>query len=244
VICTSIKAGLGSRSLLVGIGLSLGCLRSVDMVARTQFDFVMVDTQHGHFDKSSATDAIRAIAGGRGPCPLARVSANESGPVNDLLPMVESAAEARRAASAVYYPPMGRRSKGSLAPVIYGQDYAQEANGSVALVVMIETPEGIDRAAEILAVDGVDGCLVGSSDLALALQTTKEGPELECAVDRAVEAARLCGKPVGINVGSADDAERWAARGLSFFLASHDLTLLGGAIASFDSSFARLRSRS
>ncbi len=246
----SLKAMLRARRSICGVGLSLGCLRSAEMIARTRFDFVMIDTQHGHFDKTGATNAIRLTARGQGPCPLARVATNDSGPINDLLdagamgivvPMLETSADARSAVQHVYYPPLGRRSKGSLASVVYGPDYPAKANDSIALIVMIETPEAVNRAEEILSVEGVDGCLIGSSDLVFAMQTTRESAAFHAAVDHVVNAAKAAGVAVGINVASAAEAQRWRARGFSFFLASHDLALLGERINEFDSSFADLR---
>lgn len=250
VVDGSLKAKLRARQTLIGVGLSMGCLRSVELVSRTQFDFAMIDTQHGHFDKPGATDAIRSIAFAHGPCPLARVSMNEAGPVNDLLdagalgiviPMLESASEAEAAVRHVFYPPLGRRSKGSLAPAVHGPRYAGQANASIALIVMIESPEGVSRASEILSVKGIDACLIGSSDLAFAMQTTKGSPELQRSIDRVVDAATASGIAAGINVGSAAEVERWVRRGLSFFLASHDLALLSEKIQAFDASFAGLR---
>ena len=67
-----------------GTAVSLGSLRSAEICARAGFDFLIVDTLHGHFDNASATDALRAIAM-TDTVPLARVAHNDLGRINDLL---------------------------------------------------------------------------------------------------------------------------------------------------------------
>lgn len=235
--------------LAIGTGVSLGSLRSVEIVANTSFDFAMVDTMHGHFDKSGATDAIRSLLRS-GPAPLARVSENAPGLINDqldagalgvVIPMVESRAAAQAAVEATYYPPVGRRSKGSVASVVHGAGYADRANDLVSLIVMIETPEAVAAADEILSVHGITGCLIGASDLQFVLGVGRDSAEFLRAVDLVVAAGRRHHVAIGISIGEADEVAVWSERGVSFFLASHDLSILSEAIQRFDASFRSVR---
>lgn len=248
-VCRKLKAG----EPVTGMGLSLGSLRAAEMVARTGFDFVMVDLLHGHFEKSSATDAIRSIARSGGPVPFARISRNEAGPINDMLdagalgivvPMVNSAAEAQRAVAGTYYPPLGKRSKGSAASIFYDTDYPQAINRNLTLVVMVETPEAVDHADEILSVPGIGCCLVGTGDLSFAMDQSKESPEVAAAVDHVIRAATQRGVAVGLAVHTAEEAERWKRRGALFFLATHDLSLLNDSIRRYDAGFSEFRASS
>lgn len=241
---------LKDRAPVMGIGLSLGSLRAAEIVAQTGFDFIMVDLLHGHFEKSSATDAIRSIARSGGPVPFARISHNEAGPINDMLdagavgivvPMVNSAAEAKRAVAGTYYPPLGNRSKGSAASIFYDADYPKEINRNLTLVVMVETPEAVDHADEILSVPGVGCCLVGTGDLSFAMDQSKESPEVVAAVDHVIQAANHCGVAVGLAINTAKEASLWKARGALFFLASHDLSLLNDCIHRYDAAFSEFR---
>ena len=95
------------------------------------------------------------------------------GAQNLLVPMISSADEARAVVDAVRYPPRGTRGVGSAlarsARWNRVDDYLENADDHVSLFVQIETAAGVDAAAEIAAVDGVDGVFVGPSDLAASM---------------------------------------------------------------------------
>jgi 4-hydroxy-2-oxoheptanedioate aldolase len=242
---------LRRSEFVVGVGLSLGSVRSAEILARAGFDYVMVDAQHGHFDKLLATDAIRAVAS-TDTVPFARPARNEAGAINDLLdagalgivvPMVDGPEEARAAVDASFYHPAGRRSKGSAAAVFYGADYAARANGAVALVVMIETPLAVERCDEILAVPGITACLVGASDLSFAMECPADSPRFLDAAEKVVAAGRRRGVPIGISAAGAEESAAWRRRGVAFVLASHDLALLNQCVRDHARSFQPLRGR-
>lgn len=245
-----VRKKLEENKPVLGIGLSLGSLRAAEIVARTSFDYVMIDLLHGHFDKSAATDAIRSIARSGGPVPFARVSRNDAGSINDLLdagalgivvPMVNSAAEAERAVASAYYPPVGKRSKGSAASIFYESDYPKVINNNLTLVVMIETPEAASRADEILSVPGIDCCLVGTGDLSFIMGRSKDSPELRDTVDHIVKTAQTRGVVTGIAVNTAKEATFWWNRGIRFFLTSHDMALFHDCIHKYDAGFEEFR---
>jgi 2-keto-3-deoxy-L-rhamnonate aldolase RhmA len=235
---------------VLGIGLSLGSQRSAEIVSQTEFDFAMVDMLHGHYDKPSATDALRSIARAGGPAPFARVSRNDAGSINDMLdagaigivvPMVNSASEARSAVEGAYYPPLGKRSKGSAAAIFYDSEYSKSINHALTLVVMIETPEAVERADEILAVPGIGCCLIGTGDLSFVMEQPKNSPELLQAVDHVIRAGAARGVPIGVAVNTAREATFWRDRGAVLFLTSHDLSLLAGCVRSYDAEFLEFR---
>jgi 2-keto-3-deoxy-L-rhamnonate aldolase RhmA len=76
---------------------------------------------------------------------------------------------------------------------------------------MIETHAGLDAAAEILDVDGVDGVFVGPYDLSLSLgapSVTAE-PVLE-AIDAVLAGARERGRATGLFAGNTQLTRRYA----------------------------------
>ena len=77
-------AKLSGKKILIGSTLMLGSTRVTEIMARSGFDFLMVDLQHGPFDKASATDSIRALAVSETGA-FARVAENSPGRINDLL---------------------------------------------------------------------------------------------------------------------------------------------------------------
>ncbi len=154
------------------------------------------------------------------------------GAQNILVPMVSSADEARRAVEAVRYPPRGKRGVGS-ALARSGRwnrvdGYLENADAHVSLFVQIETAAGVDAAAEIAAIDGVDGVFVGPSDLAASMGVLGQQthPEVAAAVLRTFEAVAAAGKPVGVNAFDPAVADRYLAAGASFVLVGADVALL------------------
>ena len=85
-----------------------------------------------------------------------------------------------------------------------------------------------DAAAEIAAVDGVDGVFVGPSDLAASMGLLGEQthPEVVAAVRRAFKAVRDAGKPVGVNAFDPAVARAYLDAGASFILVGADVSLL------------------
>lgn len=195
-----------------GLWSTLGEARTTAELARVGFDWIGLDAQHGHFDDRALRDSL-ARRTPDGPRFLVRVLANDAGLIGRALdagadgvivPMVESAEQARDAAASVFYPPEGRRSWGPFqAPGTAG------ANVAPLCAVMIETRAGLDDASAICGVSGVGMVFVGPFDLSIALGTTVDA----LLADRAPHAplptiVRAC-KEAGIIAGAyAGDPDR------------------------------------
>ena len=98
----------------------------------------------------------------------------------------------------------------------------------MSLFVQIETAAGVEAAAEIAAVDGVDGVFVGPSDLAASMGVLGQQthPDVMAAVHRAFDAVRAAGKPVGVNAFDPAAADAYLGSGASFILVGADVALL------------------
>jgi 4-hydroxy-2-oxoheptanedioate aldolase len=168
---------------------------------------------------------------------MVRVGWNEMGDIGRLLdrgalgvivPMVNSADDARAAANATRFPPRGSRSTGGLLVLHYGADYGTWINDQVFLAVQIETVEAVEHAEEILGVDGVDGCWIGPADLAKSMgvdRSTEAGAKAHLEmVLRVREACRKTGKIAGISGGM--DISLWLQHGFQFITASYDGELM------------------
>lgn len=169
------------------------------------FDAVIVDLQHG----SAGLDRMHSLALAierHGAAVFVRVSWNQPqeimrvldlGATGVIVPMVETAEQARDAAAATRYPPRGVRSFGPMRP---GSPSAVAANELVQLFPLIETVEGMRHLTEILDVDGVDGVHVGVGDLAismgLGIGESYRSDAVRAAIVDAVAAAHERGKLV------------------------------------------------
>jgi len=137
----AMKQKLAAGQPALGIVLGMGSPTLAGAAARGGFDFVLVDNQHGDWDDASTFVAFRAISLGNS-VPVARVRQNDFHAIGRLLdrgalgivvPMVNSADEARAAAFAVRYPSRGGRSFAPGLAVHYGADYDAWANDAVFL---------------------------------------------------------------------------------------------------------------
>ena len=224
----------------VGGLLSLESVFAGEILSRSGFDFVLVDNQHGPWDRTSSRLAFRSIS--LGPAiPMARVHKNDfyaigglldGGALGIVVPMVNSVEEAEAAAFATRYPPRGGRSAGALLAGFHGPDYVDWIDDEVFLAVQIETKQALEHAEAILAVDGVDGCWIGPADLGKSLgidPSTETGTrDLEAACMQVLEACKKTHKIPGI--WGRDDASPWIERGFLFVTGGSDAGfILNGA---------------
>jgi 4-hydroxy-2-oxoheptanedioate aldolase len=215
-------------------------------------DWTLIDMEHSPNGLESVLSQLQAVAA-YPIVPVVRVPVGDPvvlkqvldlGAQNILFPMVCSSAQAQEIVEAVHYPPRGRRGVGSAlarsARWNRVPDYLQRADTHVSLFVQIETAEGVAAAAEIAAVDGVDGVFVGPSDLAasMGLLGQPSHPDVEAAVLRAFSAAAAAGKPVGVNAFDAAVAGRYLAAGASFILVGADVSLLARGSEALAEQFA------
>src|SRR5262249_41195739 len=146
----------------------------------------------------------------------------DRGAMGIVVPMVNSVAEAQTAAAAVRYPPLGGRSFGGSLALHYGADFDTWIDDEIFLAIQIESARAVERAEELLAVEGVDGCWIGPNDLARSLGVAQNTPAHTEAILHVVEACRRANKIAGISAADAADAQRWIAHGLLFVTAGGD----------------------
>ena len=214
---------------LVGDYLRAGVAHTAESLAALGFDWLCIDMQHGLIDYSDLTYMLPAISTGHS-IPLVRVPWNEpyeimkaldAGAYGVIVPMVNNRAEAEQAIQACRYPPDGLRSFGPIRAAQYGgAGYADEANGEIACIAMIETREALDNLEEIISTPGLDAVYIGPSDLALALGLRPVGdfdePTHIEAVNRIFETCRAHNVAAGIHTSSMKYTQRYVEQGFQF----------------------------
>jgi len=182
---------------------------------------------------------------------MARVAKNDPlaiGPVLDrgalgvVVPMVETADEAQAAVESARYGPAGRRSIGGG----FMRDWLpfddSEANDEIFVAIQIETALGVQNAAEIMRVDGVDGCWIGPWDLALSMGVDMESPALREAIRTTIAACKQAGKVPGI--ATPGPQNEWLEAGCLFVTVGSDVSCVHqGGVQTLD-QFRRYRPRS
>ncbi len=210
-------------------------------LAGVGLDFVFIDTEHTALTRSQVAWMCQTYAG-MDLAPLVRVlspdpnlAANvlDTGAAGVIVPYVESADEVRALVGAVRMRPLkGRRQQEALAgrEPLQGElsAYLAHRNEGHSLIVNIESTPAIDQLDEILAVDGLDGVLIGPHDLSCSLGIPEQygHPEFLAAVSGVFHRARERGVGAGIHfMGEVGEQIRWLQAGANMLIHSGDITL-------------------
>lgn len=230
--------------------LSLGSAAIAEIAARSMPDAIVIDLQHGLWDRRELEAAIGVVPP---DVPvLVRTAENtaqaigmalDAGAEGVIVPLIETAKQAAKAVSYARFPPEGQRSGGGIRPLADFVGYVAGAD-KVVVMVMIETITGVKNAAGIAAVDGVDMVFIGTGDLALSLGTfpqVQHEHSVACAdIHRACKAAWT---PCGVFTASPDMARMRREQGYRMVVTSTDIDLLSRGFNKAGASFAAATAR-
>ncbi|MFC8797710.1 HpcH/HpaI aldolase/citrate lyase family protein [Promicromonospora sp. NPDC057138] len=224
----------------IGMWVSSGSPLVAEICAGAGLDWLLIDGEHSPIGLETMSALLQAVA----PYPVTPVVRAPSGDAvvlkqmldlgaqNVLVPMVDTAEQAHDVVRAVRYPPQGIRGVGSAlsrgARWNRVEGYMPDADRHVSLFVQVESATGVENAAAIAAVDGVDGVFVGPSDLAASMGVLGQQthPDVVAAVHRTFDAVRAAGKPVGVNAFDPATARSYLDAGAIFVLVGADVALL------------------
>jgi 4-hydroxy-2-oxoheptanedioate aldolase len=224
-------------------------IQTVQIMARSDLDWIIVDLEHGPIDLSTAHAMI--VATGGTPCvPLVRIAANEPwlakapmdlGALGINFPMICNRADAEKAVRSLRYPPRGDRLWGPFhAPFRWGVSmahYMARADDDVLCIVTIEHVEAVDRIDEIMATPGIDLAVIGPGDLATSINKRglPDDPDVVALMKRAEEGILKSGVPIGGVARTAEQANRMIERGYVALALGFDWSLFQrGIAASFE----------
>ena len=229
----------GGRPLL-GLWQALACAYTAEICARAGYDWLLFDGEHAPNTLQTLLAQLQAVA----PFPVEPVARC---PVDDpaiikqyldigfctlLVPMVESAAQARRIVAATRFPPLGIRGVASATSRAsgFGADasYLATAHETICVIVQIESRAGLEALDEIAAVEGIDALFIGPADLAASLGHLGQPghPVVQAAIADALRRIAVAGKPAGIFALSPEDAAARIAQGIGFVSLGTDIGLL------------------
>lgn len=240
-------------------GLFVQVLDQAPVVLMAQaagFDFLFFDGEHGDIDRSRLSSVM--LLGNSLGIPsivrapqLARADVSrmlDLGASGVMVPMVETAAQARQLVQWAKYPPAGTRSYSGGAHTGYGPSghHAQNmsrANVSTLAIAQIETVEGVRNVRDILAVPGLDAAIVGPCDLAISMGRPDEVgcPEELALIDEVQAACAAAGKGFGIIGGNALLA-RYAGN-INLMVSAIDTHILRDALAGAASEYQKIRAQ-
>jgi 4-hydroxy-2-oxoheptanedioate aldolase len=229
----------GANRAAVGPWITTDSEWSIETLAHSGCDFVVIDCQHSLLDEVTAGRLLKGLANAPA-AGIVRVSRNEPARIGRVLdagadgvivPLVNSAEEAAEAVAACHYSPHGVRSFG---PFRVGLGFdVKVLQERVSCFVMIETTKGVEHAAQICATPGVAGVFIGPADLAVDMglpagSAFSENPPaaLAGALGKILKATKAAGIVAGRPAASVADATRAAAAGYRLLTVGADRTLL------------------
>lgn len=233
------------REPLLGCFLTWPTSGLAELLALADFDFLVLDSEHGFFSIESisqmviAADAAGIPAIVRVPsCTAAEVGRSlDAGAAGILFPRGDGCATIRAAMESAKYPPEGKRGLGGVRANRYGTepfgDYVRRANTQIVLVAQIETIGALAELTEIASQPALDVLFVGPNDLTQALGVPAQYSDVRYleAVERIARTAVSSGKTAGIMLGRPDQISHLCKLGYSFFTTSDRTLILESARA-------------
>lgn len=238
---------LGTRRALIGLLQTHPSAEFTELAGLCGYDFLILDDQHGIFDQSDHLRMLHASSfvdmavfvrlKGHDTRAIGRYL--DMGANGIVVPEVETADEARLLARALEYPPAGTR--GFAAPAHRATHYGLELaahlkapRDGISLLLIIESARGVANVEEILAVEGVDGVIIGPSDLSANLGCAGDysQPQYMQAVSRIELAAATRGKLLGTAPHAGSPPEALIARGHRLLILASDTSLVREAMNS------------
>jgi len=238
--------------------MTVRLLRSVEIAPLAKaagYDTIYIDLEHSSLSLETVSQ-ISIASLGAGIAPFVRVPALDAaliarildgGATGIIVPDVRSATEAEAIVRAARYQPAGDRSLLGLMPqlgyrAIPAPDAMRLMNDTTTVVVMIESPTGVEAVNEIAAVPGVDILLVGANDISTAhgVAGQYDHAVVEDAYNRTLAACRSHGKLLGIGglASRPDLIRKYISLGGRYVSLGGDLPMLLGAAAQKRAEFA------
>lgn len=237
------KAALARDEFKLGLWVALASAYVTEVLVGSGYDWLLIDAEHGPNDLPLISAQLGVVARSQSHA-VVRPPAGETWIIKQLLdagaqtlliPMVESAAQARELVRAVRYPPHGIRGVGAALGRATNfsrvGDYMDSANDEICLLLQIESRAGLSEIAQIAALDGVDGVFIGPSDLAADMGHLGNpgAAEVQAAIAEAFTIIKAAGKARGIMTLDMAQAHHYRALGATFMAIGTDVTLLASA---------------
>jgi len=244
------KAALKSGLTQIGLWVGLGDPSVAELAAGAGFDWLVIDGEHGPNGLRDVLAQLRAI--GTRSHPVVRTRDDNRAEIKQMLdigaqtllvPMIESADQARGVVQSVLYPPHGGRGVGAALARASDYnaigDYLQTANAEICLLLQVESMAGIAALDAILTVDHVDGIFIGPSDLAadMGYLGRPGAPEVQDVVNNALGRIRAAGCAAGILSSDHRLVDGYIRDGAKFVAVGSDVSVLRAGLAGLRQKF-------
>lgn len=235
----------------IGLWSALGSSISTELCAAGDFDWLLIDAEHGVNDVHSVLPQLQAIAAYKAQAVVRLPDGDPAlikryldiGAQSLMIPMVESADQAKALAAAAAYPPDGIRGIATMTRAARWSripDYIARARDEICLIAQIESATGVENIDAIAATPGIDALLMGPADLAATMGMPGQAnhPAIWDRIWHCLDRAKAAGKPAGIFVLDETLAQECIQRGFAFVAVGADAILLSRAVDALRQRFS------
>lgn len=233
------KRGIYEGRQQLGLWSSLSSHVSVEIIAGSGYDWLLIDTEHAPNELPMVFCQLQAMME-QPTHPVVRVPWNDpvmikryldAGTQSFLIPMVETAEQAKAAVAATRYPPDGIRGFAAASRASrFGRvkDYYKHAHEEICILVQVETGKSLDNIEAIAAVPGVDGVFIGPGDLSsdIGYLGDQGNPVVVELIEKTIRRITAAGNRAGLLTGDETLAKRYIQAGCIFTAIGSDVGIL------------------
>ena len=258
-----VKEKVLNGELVLGMENWLQAPRIIELMGAAGFDYVHIDCEHVGRTWAEVQENVRT-AELAGLTPLYRTGQCFDGqaPINEIImalkvgvqiikvPQVDTAETARKIVAAAKYPPLGRRG---IATCDRGMReifptaetpldiplYTKEKNDEVMIWAILETPEAVKNAEEILDVEGIDCIGFGPQDYSMSAGVY-DPAKVEEVRFKLFETAKRHGKNMWFNPSSAKIAKDYFDKGVRIIQFGCDIVHLNIMLQGFSNDLRKI----
>ncbi len=248
----SLKDSLKRGKVVYGPWCVIPSPSTINVIAATGVDFVIIDMEHGPQGFETVEDMIRA-AEVEGCAAIVRVAKNDEslilsaldiGATGVIVPHIESREDAVKAIAHVKYYPAGQRgfspfTRAGGYSLHNVKDHAEKQNRKTMVILLLEGKGGINNLDDILSIKDIrskiDIIYIGAYDLSQAIghPGQVDHPEVRRQMEVCIRKIKAKGIAAGGYVAKNDKDIQWMTKlGMQFITLMPDCTILFHAFES------------
>jgi 4-hydroxy-2-oxoheptanedioate aldolase len=236
----TLKQALKTNDMQLGIWLNLANPSTAEIAGAVGYDWLLIDGEHAPYEPALIQEQLRVL-GQFDVAPIVRVPVFEPwimkqvldlGAQSLMVPMVNTAAQAKAVVASTRYAPVGVRGMGAGVARAAGfghvDEYLDNANDEICLICQVETREAFENIDEIANTEGVDCIFIGPADLSadMGYPGNPTHPEVISAIKHIIAQTRKAGKAAGILDFDPKKRAEYEALGVNFLGVGSDANLL------------------
>jgi 4-hydroxy-2-oxoheptanedioate aldolase len=238
----NIKQAIRNNELIIGTISICSNPTIIELLGYANFDFVVIDTEHGAAAPSSLEleNLIRA-AYAADIAPLVRVNEIQQGMIEKALdfgakgiviPHVDTVEEAELCVKSAFFPLKGER--GAARPVRASrhgwesvEEFLKRSNDETVLIALIETAKSIKNFSQLIEVKEIDAFMYGYFELSLTMGFggVQNEKTMECE-DYFYNLCKQKNKPISDYRNSISEASRVIKKGCKIMAYSVDMVFI------------------